>query len=221
MKLITDERLRNKTKVFENREHAGKILAEHVIRRFDHAQGVLAIPLGGIPVAREVMSALETRGDIVQVARLPMPDKHLLGFGAVALTGETYINKELVRRAALSEDVINRVVGEARLKLMERSMIVGSRPKISLKNKTAILVDDGLNTGYTMKAAVGFVKKLSPGEVVLAVPTASMRGVKLLAPDVDAVICPNIRDGYFFSVLSAYRNWRELPEKVLGSFFHR
>lgn len=215
MKLVENTSLKNKTRVFEDREHAGRILAGalRVYRGLDPV--VLAVPLGGIPVAEKIAGALMCPMDLVFVARLPMPDKPLAGFGAVTADGKTYLNQDLVNHIALGEEVIAEVVRTAHEKLVKRSSLLGSSPGINLRSKTAILVDDGLNSGYTLLAAVRSVKKHSPKEVVVAVPTASKRGIKLLESEVDTLFCPNVREGYFFSVLKAYRRWTDLTEAVV------
>jgi predicted phosphoribosyltransferase len=218
MNLRENIRLRNKIRVFENREHAGRVLAEYLQPCNDLCPVVLAVPLGGIPVGEKIAKTLKGIFDLVPVARLPLPEEPRRGIGAVTFEGDTYINREFVRHLRLGEEVINRVVKEVRLSLKKRSGLVGPRPKAALKNKTVILVDDGLNTGYTLLAAVKLVKGLSPRDVVVAVPTASIRGIKLLALEVDKILCPNVRHGYFFSVPAAYRKWENLTESVLKPF---
>lgn len=218
MRLITDQRLRNKTKVFENRAQAGEVLAEALTGHAETGSAVLAIPLGGIPVATKVASAIDGELDLVPAARLPLPDKPLVGFGAVTLNGEVYLNEEFVQHIDLERRVIDRVIEEEGRKLTARFRLLGPRPRIPLQDRGVVIVDDGLSTGYTMRAAVMSVRKFFPREIVVAVPTAAMRGVKRLEPEVATVVCPNLREGYFFSVLTAYRNWRALSEEVLEPF---
>jgi len=218
VRLITDQRLRNKTRVFEDRAQAGEVLAEALAGHAEPGSAILAIPLGGIPVATKVASAMGGELDLVPAARLPLPDKPLVGFGAVTLNGEVYLNEEFLRHVRLEKRVIDRVIEAERRKLTGRFRLLGPRPRISLKDKAVVIVDDGLNTGYTMRAAVRSVRKFSPREIVVAVPTAAMRGIKQLESEAATVVCPNLREGYFFSVLSAYRNWRELSEEVLEPF---
>lgn len=104
--------------------------------------------------------------DLELVARLPIPGKPLAGFGAVTVEGHTYINTDLTKRIPLKEDVIREVVKEVRKKLHDRKKLLGSRPTARLRGETVILVDDGINTGYTMMAAVKSVREQSPRKVL-------------------------------------------------------
>lgn len=218
MKLVENVSLKNKTRVFKDREHVGCVLAAELHEYIGSNPVILAVPLGGIPVAAEIARALGGPADLLPVARLPLPRKPMAGFGAVSVNGEAYLNQELINHIPLSEEEISEAIRAARKKLEDRAVVIGSRPKVKLESKTVIIADDGLNTGFTLLAAVRFVKRQSPKEVVIAVPTASSKGIKLLEPEVDALVCPNIRTTYFFSVVSAYRKWTDLSERVLKPY---
>ena len=97
--------------------------------------------------------------------------------------------------------------------------LFGEIPPINIKNKRILLVDDGINSGYTLLAAIKSIKRNSPKEIIIAVPTASEKGIKLLESEIETFVCPNVRTGYFFSVLNAYKNWRELEETDILKYF--
>ena len=121
------------------------------------------------------------------------------------------LNEPLVRELGLSPEEIEVLAEPVQEELQARNRIFReNRPWPELAGKTVILVDDGLASGYTMLAAVRAVRRHKPSQIVVAVPTACASTIKLLAPQVDTIVCPNIRSGYSFAVADAYRNWYDL-----------
>jgi predicted phosphoribosyltransferase len=121
------------------------------------------------------------------------------------------LNEPLVRELGLSTEEIEVLAEPVQAELQARNRIFReNRPWPELGGKIVILVDDGLASGYTMLAAVRVVRRHKASLIVVAVPTASVSTIKLVAPQVDAIICPNIRSGYSFAVADAYRNWYDL-----------
>jgi putative phosphoribosyl transferase len=129
------------------------------------------------------------------------------------------LNEPLVRELCLSPEDIEVLAEPVQEELLARNIIFReNRPWPELSGKTVILVDDGLASGYTMLAAVRAVRRRKPSQIVVAVPTASASTIKLLAPQVDTIVCPNIRSGYSFAVADAYRNWYDLDRtEVINS----
>lgn len=216
--IIEDPDLRNKSFVFEDRVEAG----EHLARMLQQFRGkdaiVLAIPSGGVPVGLAVSSYLELPFDLLIIRKIPIPGNTEAGFGAISLEGDMLLNESMVKMLGLSKEEIDELAEPVRAELQSRNRIFREgRPWPELKGKIVILVDDGLASGYTMMTAVRMVKRRGPSMVVVAVPTASLSTAKLLAPEADMIVCPNIRSGYSFAVADAYKNWYDLSkEEVVG-----
>ncbi len=209
--IIDDPLLRNRIGVFEDRDDAGEHLAG-ALQQFRVTNAiVLAIPSGGVPVGLAVARSLELPFDLLIIRKIPIPGYTESGFGAVSLEGDLMLNEPLVRTLGLSADEIEELARPVKVELQARNHLFRQdRPWPELKGRVAILVDDGLASGYTMLTAIQIVRRRKPAQVVVAVPTASASTVRLLAPQVDMIVCPNIRSGYSFAVADAYRNWYDL-----------
>ncbi|MCX6672971.1 MAG: phosphoribosyltransferase family protein [Methanothrix sp.] len=208
---IEDSRLRNRSGVYRDRDDAGEHLAL-ALEPFRTADAVvLAIPSGGVPVGLVVSSRLELPFDLLIIRKIPIPGYTESGFGAVSLEGDLVLNEPLVRELGLTPEEIEVLAESVQEELLARNRIFREdRPRLELAGKTVILVDDGLASGYTMMTAVRTVRRRKPSQIVVAVPTASASTIKLLASQVDTIVCPNIRSGYSFAVADAYRNWYDL-----------
>lgn len=217
-KIIEMRELRNKNHVFRDRVHAGELLAIILEPYITKDSIVLAIPSGGVPVGNIIAKELGLEMDLIIVRKLPIPENTEAGFGSMAWNGEVILNKELVEQLQLSESEIDTIIAGVKRELDKRMEIFrGNRPFPELKGKTAIIVDDGLASGYTMLAALSSVKRLSQAKIIVAVPTASKNAIDLIAPHVDEIYCLNIRETSIFAVAEAYKEWHDLTEKeVLG-----
>ncbi|MDO9098268.1 MAG: phosphoribosyltransferase family protein [Candidatus Methanoperedens sp.] len=217
-RLIEEVSLRNKLHVFEDRTEAGSLIAEKLIRYKSSGGIVLGIPSGGAPVAREIAAALHLPMDLMIVRKLQIPYNPEAGFGAMGLDGEVILNEGLLAELGLTEDEIREQAKKTEEVIKRRNLIFrGGRPFPSLKDRVVILVDDGLASGYTMLAAVGFVKRKAPKKIIVAIPTASKRTVELILPEIDELICLNVRHGISFAVADAYRNWYDLSDEEVLS----
>ncbi|MFA4935397.1 MAG: phosphoribosyltransferase family protein [Candidatus Methanoperedens sp.] len=217
-RLIEEISLRNKLHVFEDRTEAGSLLAGKLIQYRDSGGIVLGIPSGGAPVAREIAAALNLSMDLMIVRKLQIPYNPEAGFGAMGLDGEIILNEGLLAQLGLTEDEIREQAKKTEEVIKRRNLIFrGGRPFPPLKDRSVILVDDGLASGYTMLAAVRSVKRKSPKKIIVAVPTASKRTVELILPEVDELICLNVRHGISFAVADAYRNWYDLSDEEVIS----
>lgn len=217
-RLIEEISLRNKYHVFEDRAEAGLLLAEKLIKYWDSGGIVLGIPSGGVPVAREIAAALNLSMDLMIVRKLQIPYNPEAGFGAIAPDGEVILNEQLLCQLCLTGDEIGAQAELTKEVVRRRNQVFrNGRPFPYLKDRIVILVDDGLASGYTMLAAVRFVKKRAPASIIVAVPTASGRTVELILPDVDELICLNVRHGISFAVADAYRNWYDLSDEEVLS----
>lgn len=217
-KLSEEPTLRDRVQVFMDRSHAGRLLAERLLAYQDQKIHLFAIPAGGVPVAAEISKALAIPLDLVIVRKIQLPYTTEAGFGALNPAGEAIFNQELLQRIHLSgEDIA--VQTEKTLAVIRRreEKLRGGRPYPNLAGEPAIIVDDGLASGYTMRSAVQFLQRQGAGRIIAAVPTGSLRTVQDLLPIVDELLCLNIRGGWSFAVAAAYQNWYDLEEEeVLG-----
>ena len=212
--IIEDKNLRNKTFVFQDREDAGRKLSEFLLAYKGTDSIVLAIPAGGVAVAKEIKDALSVSLDLLIVRKIQIPWNPEAGFGAINLDGYVVFNEDLLRHLSLPERVITSQVEKTRETLKKRNLLFrGGKDFPSLKDKTVILVDDGLASGYTMIAAVEYAKKRNPSRIVIAVPTGSHKTVKKISPFVDVICCLNIREDYPYAVAEAYRNWYDVSDE--------
>jgi predicted phosphoribosyltransferase len=214
MKLIEEVAFRNKVYVFEDRFHAGRLLAEK-LRRYEGSDAyVLAIPAGGVPVGYVISKNLKLPLDVIVVRKIHIPWNQEAGFGAVTFDGIVVFNTPLLRVLGLSKEEVDQCV-KVEMEIIERRLrlIRGDKPFPDIANKTVILVDDGIASGYTMLSAVKSVKKREPGKVVIAVPTGSESAIRLLEPWVDEIVCLNVRTGPIFAVADAYEFWHDLTEE--------
>jgi putative phosphoribosyl transferase len=212
--IIEDKNLRNKTFVFQDREDAGRKLSVILSDYKDSKSVVLAIPAGGLAVAKEIKDALSLSLDLLIVRKIQIPWNPEAGFGAVNLDGYVIFNEDLLPHLGLSERVITFQVEKTRETLKKRNLLFRGRKDFpSLKDKTVILVDDGLASGYTMLAAIEYAKKRNPSKIVIAIPTGSHKAVKKVSPFADVLCCLNIREDYPYAVAEAYSNWYDVSDE--------
>ncbi|HHV62986.1 MAG TPA: phosphoribosyltransferase [Firmicutes bacterium] len=175
--------------MFRDRQEAGRMLAE----RLKHYKGsscmVIALPRGGVPVAAEIARELESDLDIVAPRKIGAPDNPELAIGAVAHDGTLVLNDELVEMLDVGSDYIYEAVRRERGEVERRmERYRGRRPLPSFEEKTVIIVDDGLATGYTMLAALRAIKKDAPARIVIAVPVAPPDTAQRLSREVDEAV---------------------------------
>jgi putative phosphoribosyl transferase len=212
--LIEDPSLRDQLHVFFDRTSAG----QHLVGFLEGLRGtevhLFAIPAGGVPVGVEIARALEIPLDLVIVRKIQLPWTTEAGFGALGPGGQAIFNEDLLRRMPLSPEEIEVQVQKAAAVIRQReARLRGDKPYARLNGQTAMVVDDGLASGYTMRAALQFLKAQGAGRLMVAVPTGSERTVWDLLPLVDELYCLNVRGGFSFAVADAYENWYDLTEE--------
>jgi putative phosphoribosyl transferase len=175
----------------ENRQVAGQALAEALDAYRDRDDViVLGLPRGGVPVALEIATALGAPLDLMLVRKLGTPGQEELAMGAIASGGGRVMNEHVVQALGISQQAIERVAERESLELKRREQAYrGKRPWPKLKDRCVILVDDGLATGATMRAAVEAVRAQQPARIVVAVPVAPADTIALLREEADEVIC--------------------------------
>lgn len=215
--------LRDRTRVFRDRNHAGQCLSG-MLKDYRGANAlVLAIPSGGVPVAASVAAALELPLDIIAVSKMTLPRSTEVGYGAVAFDSSMMLNSPLIRAEGLTEVDIRHGVHETQKKVRRRMMrLRGSLSLPDLAGRHVFLVDDGLASGFTMLTAIEAVRRLGPASVMVAVPTGYFSAIADVARRADRVYCANIRSGPGFSVASAYVIWSDVfepeAERILADF---
>jgi putative phosphoribosyl transferase len=176
--------------LFVDRTEAGKLLAARLTRYARRSDLiVLALPRGGVPVAFEIARALSAPLDVFLVRKLGVPGHEELAMGAIATGGVTVLNRDVVEHLDIPHGIIVTVAREEQQELERRQRLYrGDRPAPDVRGMTVILVDDGLATGSTMRAAIAALKKLLPRALVVAVPVAPPSTVEELKNEVDEVV---------------------------------
>ncbi len=212
-KILDIPELREKRFVFGDRRDGGRILAEMMEPYFSGRRDlmVLGIPSGGVPVAIEISRKLSLPMDLFIARKIPVPGNPEAGVGALTLSGEIFLNQEMIRYLSLTQEDIEAEVQKVMKELMKRNqMFRQGKPEPDLKGKRVIVADDGLASGFTMLAALKTLKQQGAKELVVAVPTGSGSAIQRIATECDYIICPNIRTGPYFAVAEAYREWYDL-----------
>jgi putative phosphoribosyl transferase len=216
--LVEDKALKNRVNVFSDRYEAGRLLGKELKRYKDVDAIVLAIPSGGVPVASEISRITRLPMDLIIVRKLQIPGNTEAGFGALSPDGKIVLNEALVKEYRLAPDQIREQAEKTQRVIEQRSIrFRGTKPFPQLKRKSAIIVDDGLASGYTMIAAIRWVRRMAPDEIIVAVPTGSERTVERVLMEADQIFCLNVRSGFPFAVAEAYKSWHDLrDEEVLN-----
>jgi putative phosphoribosyl transferase len=175
---------------FEDREDAGRRLAGRLVRYRDERPIVFALPRGGVPVGYEISRALGVPLEVFVARKLGAPGQPEFGIGAVAPGGVRILNEEVVWRLGIPDDYLERVT-ERETAEVERRLrhFRGDRPEPDVRDRTVILVDDGLATGVTARAAVEALRRLEPRRLILAAPVCAAQTAELLTPEVDELVC--------------------------------
>ncbi len=177
---------------FHDRTEAGRLLAKRLKLNYANRSDVLVLglPRGGVPVAYEVAKVLHAPLDICIVRKLGVPGHKELAMGAIAPGGIMVLNEELVRSLKISQKAIEQVITKEQQELERRDRVYrGDRPVPDLSHRTIILVDDGIATGSTIKAAIFTIKQQQPKRIIVAVPVAPPEVCQELKEEVDEVIC--------------------------------
>ncbi len=208
--------------IFENRQGAGRQLAEKLSGYNEQPVIVLAIPNGGVPVALEVALALDADLDLVISRKIPIPLSPEAGFGAIADDGTIILNEIVVKSMGLSRQQIEYEASKVRAEIKQRSLLYrGNRPLVSVNGKTVIIIDDGLASGFTMLAAVESVRRRRPREIIVAVPAASAIALKQVERVADKVV--TCVTGYMprFAVADFYRHWYDLGDDEVVRYLNQ
>jgi len=214
--------LRGRAHVFRDRSHAGEVLAGMLEKYRKSNTLVLAIPAGGVPVAEQIATRLELALDVVPASKILYPWTTESGFGAVAFDGTEWLDEASIRRFGLNAEVVRVATEEAREKVRRRNRrFRGDRPLPGLQGRCALLVDDGIAAGSTMRAAIPALGKAGAEKIIMAIPTAHDSALLPLARKVDAIYCANVRSGPSFAVADAYQRWTDVSEDEVMAILAR
>ena len=207
---------------FTDRRDAGKVLAQKLSAYAGQTDViVLALPRGGVPVAYEVALALNAPLDVFLVRKLGLPGREELAIGAIASGGIRVLNEDIIRVLGVPEEVIN-IVARNELQELERREhnYRGDRPAPELHNRKVILIDDGLATGASMRAAVVGVRAQHPARIVIAVPAASPELCNAFQFEVDEMVCAMTPEP-FYGLSRWYEDFSQTTDAEVRMFLEQ
>lgn len=176
---------------FANRAAAGDALAKALAHYHGADVLVLGLPRGGVVVASRVADVLDAELDVIVARKLPSPISEELGIGAVTADGERVLNEGLCSELGVSDMYLAAVTDVQRAEAAKQeAQFRGNRPAARIPGRMVMLVDDGLATGATMRAALGSVQRQAPAHVIVAVPVGSREACEALAAEADEIVCP-------------------------------
>lgn len=215
-KIVVASELTDKEQVFDDREHAGEILARLVEMHRGTDAWLLAIPAGGVPVATAMAHRLALPLDVAVVSKVCLPWNREAGYGAVAFDGSVRLDEAFLEGLALTDLEVRYGVEKTKARVARRvEKLRGDRGYEHLVGRTVILVDDGIASGGTMLAAIAALRRLDVGAVEVAVPTSSREAAETVLGECERLFCANLRGGFPFAVAEAYRRWRDVDESEL------
>ena len=199
---------------FKDRRDAGRKLAQKLsVNAGKPDILVLALPRGGVPVAYEVALALSAPLDVFIVRKLGLPGREELAMGAVASGGVRVLNGDIVRMLSIPEEVINIVVKRELRELKRREELYrGNRPTPEVRERTILLIDDGLATGASMRAAIAGLRAQDPARIVVAVPAAAPEACEAFQAEVDEIVCA-ITPEPFYGVGRWYEDFSQVTDE--------
>lgn len=208
--------------LFRDRKEAGQYLARKLMkyaRRPDVL--VLGLPRGGVPVAFEVATALNALLDVFVVRKLGVPGHEELAMGALASGGLRVLNDDVVRGLQIPYRVIDSVIAKERQELERRERLYrGERQALSVRGRTVILVDDGLATGSTMRAAIAALRLQRPARIIVAVPVGAADTCAEFQDEADEVICGAMPEP-FYAVGAYYRDFSQTTDEEVHDLLRR
>ncbi|PRP92625.1 putative phosphoribosyl transferase [Enhygromyxa salina] len=197
---------------FRDREDAGRQLAMELASYAVDDPIVLALPSGGVPIGDEVARALRAPLDVWVTRKIGVPWRPELGMGAVAEGGSVHLCPKILGRVGLSEEELGDAITHKQREVEAHIQLYrGGAPRPILRDRTVIVIDDGIATGGTIRAAIPSIRAQGPRKIVIAVPVAAPESVRALEPEVDRVIClltpPNL-----FAVGVWYENFDQMSD---------
>ena len=211
------------TKFFKNRSEAGRFLAQKLGKYInDPNVVVLALPRGGVPVAFEVAKALKAPLDIFVVRKLGVPGYDELAMGAIASGDIRVLNVKVLDYLDIPDEMIERVAAREKRELQRRERLYrGTRPLIDVRGRTVIIVDDGMATGATMRAAVRALRQQEPEKIIVATPVGARETCDSFAKEVDTMCVCAISPEPFEGVGLWYRDFEQTSDEEVRQLLAR
>ena len=208
--------------VFADRAEAGRMLAERLKAYADRKDvTVLGIPRGGVPVAFEIAEALGAHLDVFVARKLGVPGQEELAFGAIASGGVRVLDPEIVGALGISNFDIEEVTARERKELERRERLYrGARAPLDLGGRTAILVDDGIATGSSIRAAISALRHLHPARLVVAAPVAPLSTCARLQQEVDDLVCVDTPKS-FRAIGEFYEDFSQVTDEEVTDLLRR
>ena len=206
---------------FRDREDAGRQLAVRLARYQGENPMIFALPRGGVPVGYEVARSLKAPLEVFIARKLGAPYQPELGIGAVAQDGLRVLNEEIIREIGISEEYIERIAAEETKEAERRlKLFRGERSEPAVRQRTAILVDDGIATGVTTRAAIEALRRRDPRRLVLAVPVCAAQTDESLRTEVDELICLQAPSD-LMAIGLWYRNFEQTSDEEVIELLER
>ena len=206
---------------FRDRLDAGQQLARRLESYRKARPVVFAIPRGGVPVGAEIARYLDVGLDVVVARKLGAPLQAELALGAVTADGERFLNRDIITELQVDDAYLEQVTKEQSEEARRREQrFRGDRPPADVKGRTVLLVDDGLATGATMRAAARSLRKREPGRLVVAVPVGSREACAALREDADEVVCLAQPDP-FYAIGLHYRRFEQVEDAEVISLLEQ
>jgi putative phosphoribosyl transferase len=207
---------------FRDRSDAGRVLAQklkHYKNRSDVL--ILGLPRGGVPVAYEVAKELNAPLDLFLVRKLGVPGHEELAMGAIATGAVRVLHEGIIRELGISQQMVDKITADEQRELERRDRLYrGDKPSPSVQDRVVIIIDDGLATGSTMKAAVAALRQQRPARLIVAVPTAPAETCNELKEMADEVICIEMPEP-FYAVGGSYIDFRQTTDEEVHDLLRR
>jgi putative phosphoribosyl transferase len=211
---MKSEGMSDREMVFKNRTEAGKILASRLSQYRGKDALILALPRGGVPVAREVASALNAELDVVITRKIGAPRNPELAIGAVTGDGTILLNDSLITGLGVEEGFIDRKIKQAKREIAEYvRRYRGERPMPKIADRVVVIVDDGIATGYTILAAAEATLRKSPQKLVIAVPVAPRESVYELEQATGCQVIAVAQPMFFVAVGQFYEDFKQVSDE--------
>lgn len=199
--------------VFEDRRQAGRLLAEK-LSDYNNREDVivLAIPRGGVVVGAEIVKKLNIALDVVVTKKIGAPGNEELAIGAVAEDGEPIFDQDLLSRLQVESSYLKKATSRVREKIGDYIRKFRAGRSLDVEGKVVVVTDDGIATGSTMEAALSWLRKEKPGEIILAIPTAARDSMARLEKLADKTICLD-KPKWFAAVGQFYREFSQVSDQ--------
>lgn len=203
---------------FKDRKEAGQILADRLSNYANQNVIVLGLPRGGVPVAFEIAKALRAPLDVFIVRKLGVPGHEELAMGAISSGDVRVLNKPVIEELRITEEEIEVETRKEQEELRRREVLFrGDRPTLEVTGRTVLLVDDGIATGSTIKAAIAALKKKKARRIVVAVPVGPLSTIQELKEEVDEVVCASA-PRFFYAISLWYDDFPQTSDEQVREF---